>query len=803
MRKIDFTELLGVDPVPWLLGYGEPYAVWATLTDVLGMGRDDSEVTQAHAAVIDDEGVRRLIAELPEWGSADQTAGHHTAGFLPNRLNLLADMGVGAGDFGRIEELLDRMLEDQDSRGRFRSPEETAGRPKPERGSLLCDTNVITDVLIRFGRGGDSRVHAALERTAADLATTPQGRAWQCVPEQRSLFRGPGRRSDVCPQITLEGLRAFSHKPRDKRPPAVADAARTPLETWRRRTEERPYGFGHGYQFKSVRWPNFFYDVLWVLETVGRYPELWRGPRARSEDRRSVAELAACLIEYNFNRDGTVTPRRTYQGFEEFSFGQKQSPSPFATARSLGALVRVLDLTEEILAVDVEALPSSKGGSGPVVPPGKREAQPCPLPITMPRFPSERAVTRVLARHQLATPWAPASIESVIGDVIGVQFTTPTTPYLAMKARLPDVSVERLDSALYERRSLSRMRCMRGMVYAVRTDMLPIVFASTNRQVSHYARRYAAFRGVAGVTYEHAREAILSALADGPLTTAEIRERVRLDIDVAAAVNLMSAEGILLRDRPVRDWRDRRTTYIPLSAALPALRLDSVRESDADVALVRAHVRAFGPVLLEDTSWWTGIGQKRTRRALDVLGDEIMTVVLNGDAGEFLMHAADIDELAATGAPPSPSVALLPCLDPLLMGYRRRGRFIDDEHRPFVFDTAGRATSAVLIDGRVAGVWDTETEPVPRVLLHLFGETRAGWISAIADLAEATGRFIQQEEVDVTFLPRMRPLTERTAGAVFKPLRPPRSSSKRPHPSETASLDVNASNANDSSLLGT
>ena len=771
MDHFDFTELIGADPVPWLLGSDEPYAVWTTLTGVLGSPPDDPRVRAAHALVVRDDGVRQLVDELPAWDDPEDQPDHHSPAFLPNRLNLLADMGVGAGDFEPVERLLDIMLEHQDPRGRFRAGGADRGRPKPETGSLLCDTNIVTDVLLRFGREDERDLRRALGRMAVDLANTPQGRAWQCVPEQRTLFRMPGRGADVCPQVTLEGLRAFSHLRPEERPARVTEAARTPLEIWRRRTDERPYGFGHGYQFKSVKWPNFWYDVLWVLETVGRYPEIWSGPRARAEDRHSIAELAACLIAYNFSPDGTVTPRRAYRGFEHFSFGQKRYPSPFATARCLVALVRVTDLAEEIASVDVEDLPSSRSDRGTALPPRRREVPACPVPGSLPSFPAERAVTRVLFRHHLGTRWEPASIETVVGDIIGAQFITPTTPYLALAARLPDLTPERLDSALYERRSLSRIRCMRGMVYAVRTDLLPVVFAATNRPVVNYARTYASFRGVSGHVLDEARDAILTALADGPLTTAEIRERVELDIDVAAAINLMCAEGTLLRDRPVRDWRDRRTTYIPFSDALPGVRLDSVRENDADLALTRAHIRAFGPVLFDDTAWWTGLGRKRTRRALDTLGDEIMGVTLAGIEGEFLMHAADVDELASVGAPPSPSISFLPCLDPLLMGYRRRGRFIDDAHRPLVFDAAGRATSIILVDGRVAGVWDTVTEPEPRVLVHLFGETPASSLSAVSERAAEVGRFLFSEDVAAVFTPSMQPLTARPAGAVFKPLR--------------------------------
>ncbi|MGA3057713.1 MAG: hypothetical protein ABSE70_06715 [Candidatus Limnocylindrales bacterium] len=103
-----------------------------------------------------------------------------------------------------------------------------------------------------------------------------------------------------------------------------------------------------------------------VLDTIGRYPELWRAdsPAADPGDRRAVAEPAACLIAYNLGPDGRVTPRSCYRGFEELSFGQKKRPSPFATARVLAVLRRFEDLAAEIEAVDVLRLGSSKGGSG-------------------------------------------------------------------------------------------------------------------------------------------------------------------------------------------------------------------------------------------------------------------------------------------------------------------------------------------------------------------------------------------------------------------------------------------------------
>lgn len=764
------VSLLGADPTAWILASGEPYAAWVALTRILGRPDDDPEVIAAREAVLGDAGVIRLVADLPPWGEGD-FPGHHSPDFLPNRLNLLADMGVRGGDFERVEELIDGMLSRQGPKGRFQSFGRHPGRPKPEWGALLCDTNVITDVLLRFGRGSDPRVADSLARMEKDLARTPQGPAWQCIPERTTLFRGPGRKTDVCPQVTLEGLRAFSHMPGPDRPAGIVAAARTPLEVWRRRVDERPYMFGHGYQFKSVKWPDLWYDVLWVLETVGRYPLAWSGPDAAAEDRRAIAEMAACLVAYNFGSDGRLTPRRVYRGFEDFSFGRKNAPSPFATALALAALCRFVDLADEIAVVRVEELPSSKGGTGTAKPPRRRGPAPCPVPRGLPTFPAERAVWRVLARHHLVDDWEPVSIESVVADVVGVQATFPTTPYGALATRLPGFSRDQLDRALYERRSLARFRCMRGAMFVVRTGTLPVLHAATARQVVRHARRFAEYRGVTQAAYARLTPLVLDALAGSPATTTELRTRLPVDADLGATLSLMAAEGLLLRDRPVSGWTGRRTRFAVLSEALPGIDLHSSDEESADTDLVRAYVRAFAPVTLADVAWWTGLGRNRSSRALERLEDEVVAVRLAGDAREYLAHSADTDELGWAGLTATPSVHVLPALDPCVMGYADKGRFVTDAARPWVFDRAGNSTAVVMIDGRIAGVWDTVAEPSATVLVHLFDEPPALVRAAVERACEAAGHLRYDADASVTFVEEMAPLVERPAGAVGRPLR--------------------------------
>jgi len=357
-----WVTLLPADPRSWLLESNEAPARWVTMARLLDRSDVDPEVEAERAAAVSSPMVQELMARLPAWGEDAAVSGHHSPGYLPNLLHLLADMGVAGGDDDRIERALDDLSVHQYDDGRFLGFGRAPKQLEPLWGSLPCDTHIITEVLIRFGRRHHPATRQGLTRIAADLQATNQGRAWTCIPDPAVGFRGPGRKGDICPQVTLEALRAFARLPPDERPDGLETAAVSLLDVWRNRGSEQPYMFGHGYRFKVVKWPPLWYGVYWMLDTLGHYPGLWGDESVVA--RRSLAELVACLVAYNVSPDGTVTPRSAYRGFEQFSFGQKKQPSPFATALVASVVRRFSDLAEDVAEVDVARLVSSKGGTG-------------------------------------------------------------------------------------------------------------------------------------------------------------------------------------------------------------------------------------------------------------------------------------------------------------------------------------------------------------------------------------------------------------------------------------------------------
>jgi hypothetical protein len=336
-RREPWLLFLSVDPRPALLASDEPFTRFATMTAVLGLPEEDAEVRGVRKAVVADPRVRALVARLPQWESGFSFSGHNSPGFPPNLLRLLHGMGVRAKDFPAIERMLDQMPRHQADDGRYLTPTITKGKQGLAWTALPCDHFAILETLLLFGRKDAPGLDRALSRVRDTLAETAQGPAWHCLPDPVAKWRGPGRKNDACLQVTVEALRLFAGVPAPERPKTLSRAAQTLLAAWRNRTKEKPYFFGHGSRFIAGKWPPTWYDASSVLEALASCPEVWKGKKAALEDREGVAEIVLALAG-TLGPDGFVTPKSCFQGFEDYSFGQKKKASPWATARICGLL---------------------------------------------------------------------------------------------------------------------------------------------------------------------------------------------------------------------------------------------------------------------------------------------------------------------------------------------------------------------------------------------------------------------------------------------------------------------------------
>jgi hypothetical protein len=118
---------------------------------------------------------------------------------------------------------------------------------------------------------------------------------------------------------------------------------------------------------------------------------------------------------------------------------------------------------------------------------------------------------------------------------------------------------------------------------------------------------------------------------------------------------------------------------------------------------------SYGPGTVDDIAWWLGSTKATVRTALEDLG-AAQVALEDGSVG--WLHAADTDPVAA----PEPWVALLPVLDPTVMGWKNRDFFLGT-HEPQLFDRTGNAGTTVWVDGRVVGAWVQDGDGVVRLRL--------------------------------------------------------------------------------------
>ena len=126
--------------------------------------------------------------------------------------------------------------------------------------------------------------------------------------------------------------------------------------------------------------------------------------------------------------------------------------------------------------------------------------------------------------------------------------------------------------------------------------------------------------------------------------------------------------------------------------------------------LVRRWLGTFGPGTAADLQWWLGSTKTAVTRALADL--EAVEVALDDGTTGWLLP----DDTEETG-PVEPWAALLPTLDPTVMGWKARGFYLDPAHVPFLFDTNGNAGTTAWWDGRIVGCWVQDDEGVVRLSL--------------------------------------------------------------------------------------
>jgi hypothetical protein len=343
---------------------------------------------------------------------------------------------------------------------------------------------------------------------------------------------------------------------------------------------------------------------------------------------------------------------------------------------------------------------------------------------------------RMGRRHGLHADHRYGDVVSATTAMTALHATEPATPHLALHTRIGTLTVEDVEAALYDARSLVKPLVMRRTLFVVTRDLLPSVVGSAGRRVAEAGRKRL-IKDAGDLTKElgpHWIETVSREIVD-TLTGVELSARQLRDAlphvggtftaapgsKWSAEVPMMSrfltilgATGDVVRAHNAGHWRISRPLWTTMATWLgEEMTPTDARDGYAEV--VRRWLWTFGPGTEADLVWWLGATKAAVRTAL-ADADAVPVTLEHGSAAWVLPDdTADLEAPAAT----EPWVALLPTLDPTTMGWRDRAFYLDPVHTPYLFDRAGNGGTTAWVDGRIVGCWvQDEHERVRLVLLE-------------------------------------------------------------------------------------
>ncbi len=360
------------------------------------------------------------------------------------------------------------------------------------------------------------------------------------------------------------------------------------------------------------------------------------------------------------------------------------------------------------------------------------------------RFPLEQ-INHYLWRRQGFAGDQDGASRPVLDSVIGIYATAPTC-YLSLLARNPNFRFTDLDDWMYAQRQAVRIRAMRYSNFIIPVRLLPTVFQATNSALANPLKQMFKM-GVSESQYQELAAQIEQILDAGTLTAGEIRaalppEMAALGPALTYAAPQMCAEGRLVRARVRGGWKSDLYEYARFDRWLPSVNLDEISPEEARVVLARAYFDSYGPATAEDFRWWSGLSKTDANRAVTALDSELLPIESNG--ADYLLLAEKKDALRDRPAEAPQGVRLLPVWDAYLMAYKDRARLVPEQCYDYVYAKTGDATSTVLLNGTVGGIWDfEEAKKTLIVKVALFEKAKPPvWRELeqwVVRLAEATG----------------------------------------------------------------
>ena len=362
-----------------------------------------------------------------------------------------------------------------------------------------------------------------------------------------------------------------------------------------------------------------------------------------------------------------------------------------------------------------------------------------------------------LMRHHLLTKVGKDKLERVISDICGLHSQLAMTPAFSLWNRIKSFKKSFLEEALYIKKSLVRVWCIRGTLHIIPSAELPIYHHAAKRMWFEHHGRY--MRGPDWPHLDIRKDTIypkiLEALKGGPLTRTELNTKISavLDPSLQRYERLFSAWGGILKEMCYLGLiayaePDRKTRFARLDQWLPNISLEQITEKKAHTELLIKYLHGYGPASVQDFAYWSGITISESREVFTEIKQTLKEIKVKSVKNQLWLLKDDFNTLDEMDIRERSLAHLLPKFDPLLLGHKDKSRILESEHLKQVFRPAGDVAAAVLVGGYIKGTWNyKKTKNKLTLNVSPFGKLEKDELEKVRIEAEALGEFMEISQV--------------------------------------------------------
>lgn len=363
----------------------------------------------------------------------------------------------------------------------------------------------------------------------------------------------------------------------------------------------------------------------------------------------------------------------------------------------------------------------------------------------------EQVAAFTLSRQHLSQPAKQAS--AVVRDLVAVQAQHTWIVPIALWARTADPAQDWIDRALLEKKTLVRTWCLRGTVHVLRScDLAMVVQAVGDRQASEHEHFMKTRRGIEATQIRRMERAVMRALAKGALSRSDLhRAAPELAKTKGASWGLDVRSLAFTGDLVFADSQGAESRFARRDVWLPDLEWEPPSPEEARRELLVRYLAGYGLATMQDFAHWTGLKMKDVRAAFEACEGDIVPAEVEGWRGTLYLRAQDEEKVGEVDSEMR-DVCLLPKFDSLLMAYRDKMRFLDEDRRSRVFRPAAEVEAVVLVRGKAAATWRMKRKGDSLTLtVFPFDRLRRGEQSGVRDASQRLATFLGATEVDLVF----------------------------------------------------